>query len=82
MQRAHAGRPSRYLGFSAPGSQLPLSWASALALMQTREPLLLKGDGTWGRAAILLTKEEFNMVAFMAANAASCVSASLLFPQM
>ena len=69
--QAHAGSPSRYLGFSAPGSQLPLSWASALALMQTREPLLLKGRGVWGRAAILLTKDEFNIVAFMAATPAS-----------
>ncbi len=46
---AHAGSPSKYSGFLAPGSQLPLSWASAFALMQTREPLLLKGRGAWGR---------------------------------
>ena len=70
-QRAHAGSPSRYLGFSAPGSQLPLSCASAFTLMHTREPLLLNGLGSCGRAATPLTKEDFSMVAFMAADAAS-----------
>ena len=70
-QYAHAGRPSRYLGFSAPGSQLPLSCASAFTLMHTREPLLLNGLGSCGRAATPLTKEDFSMVAFMAAVPAS-----------
>ena len=70
-QHAHAGSPSKYLGFSAPGSQLPLSCASAFTLMQTREPLLLNGVGSCGRAATPLTKEDFSMVAFMAAVPAS-----------
>lgn len=43
-----------------PGNQLP-------AFMQTRKPLLLKGRGCDGRTATLLTKEEVNIVAFMAA---------------